>query len=145
MILSNVDHVPGVTIRASLGLIVACVPYFGVTYLEGIKDLKGVTVADVSAVFEHRRAQAVNRLVAKALERGADGVIGITFDHRDITSSWKELCIYGTAVRFGRPVTRGGDHSGRHSRYQSDSFGDRPDPAPGDVLADPPLGGHRAL
>jgi hypothetical protein len=33
-----------------------------------------------------------------AYARGANAVVCMRFDHRDISASWTEICAYGTAV-----------------------------------------------
>lgn len=99
MMLVTIDYLPGWRDLVSVGMVVASVPYYGATYAEGIKDLRGDTVPDPSIVLERRRAEAITRLVHLANARAADAVIGIRFHHRDITNGYKELCVYGTAVR----------------------------------------------
>jgi uncharacterized protein YbjQ (UPF0145 family) len=34
----------------------------------------------------------------EAQRRGGNAVVGMRFDHRDISDMWVELCAYGTAV-----------------------------------------------
>jgi uncharacterized protein YbjQ (UPF0145 family) len=98
VILATTTEIPGSAVGAVLGLVVGCVPFFGTTYGEGIKDLKGNTHPDVPAVLERRRQECIARLAHNARAMGADAVIGVAFDHRDITQAWRELCVYGTAV-----------------------------------------------
>lgn len=82
----------------TVGLVYACVPYWGSKYAEGISDLQGRTSVDVTFAFERRRQQVLQRLGDKALALGADAIVGIRFDTREITPAWKELCAYGTAI-----------------------------------------------
>ena len=98
MILVTTDTVPGKEITACLGMILACVPFFGTKYGEGITNLNGVTTPDVSAVYEKRRSEAFERLAWGAEGMGANAVIAVRMDVREITSTWKEICAYGTAV-----------------------------------------------
>jgi uncharacterized protein YbjQ (UPF0145 family) len=81
-----------------LGIVVACIPYAGSTYVEGIKDLRGRTQAGLPDILEKRRYEALRRLSGKAELMGADAVMDVRFDTREITSSWRELCAYGTAA-----------------------------------------------
>lgn len=92
------ESIVGRTITRSLGLVVGCVPYFGSTYAEGVKDLYGITAANLEAVFEARRYEALIRMTANAKRRNADAVLCVRFSVREINATWRELCAYGTAV-----------------------------------------------
>ena len=43
-------------------------------------------------------------MMVAARRRGANAILGMRFDNRDITSSWVEIVAYGTAV-VAEPVT----------------------------------------
>ena len=101
MILTTTDAVPGQHIGQTLGLVIAAIPYWGTKYAEGITDLNGTTHANVPILYEGRRYQVLSRLEAHASVMGANAVVGIRFHDRTITSTWKELCAYGTAVVLG--------------------------------------------
>lgn len=98
MILSTTDTIAGVRIAATIGVAIGAVPFFGSTYAEGIKDLKGVTQPNVPTILERRRAEALQRMASNAARMGASAVVGVVFTSRDITGTWKEVCAYGTAV-----------------------------------------------
>lgn len=98
MLLSTIESVAPYRIERVLGLVLASVPAFGSTYAEQIKDLNGKTRPDVSTALEARRIEALARLVALGKERGANAILGVRYDFREITGTWKELCVYGTAV-----------------------------------------------
>jgi len=42
-------------------------------------------------------------MTEQARARGANAVLGMRFDHRDISEVWGEMCAYGTAV-YAVPV-----------------------------------------
>ena len=44
------------------------------------------------------RQEAVAYMAAAAERRGANAVLGMRFDNRDVTPPWREICAYGTAV-----------------------------------------------
>jgi hypothetical protein len=48
------------------------------------------------------REAAVTELMRMARRRGANAVIGMRFDNRDVSNNWAEICAYGTAVRVER-------------------------------------------
>jgi uncharacterized protein YbjQ (UPF0145 family) len=59
---------------------------------------------ELTLVMLETRQAAVERMVEEALERGADGVIGLRFEVAEVDRKWAEVCAYGTAVRL-RPST----------------------------------------
>ena len=65
---------------------------------EGIKSLHGGTNPRMFENLTRWREEAVERMAQNALSRGANAIVGMRFDHRDLTSSWIEICAYGTAV-----------------------------------------------
>jgi hypothetical protein len=44
------------------------------------------------------RDDAIAQMAKLAYARGANAVVCMRFDHRDISASWTEICAYGTAV-----------------------------------------------
>jgi uncharacterized protein YbjQ (UPF0145 family) len=57
-------------------------------------ELKGQT----KALYDSRR-QVMERLVAEAVARGANAIVGMRFDASEIGGGWTEICAYGTAMR----------------------------------------------
>src|SRR5215813_4549080 len=108
MLIVTTEHVPGYQILEVLGEV------FGVTarthnpYNEGVSALSGgLAPKQVSRRLAHWREEAIAEMVDTARERGANAVIGMRFDNREISSSWSEICAYGTAVVvLPTPVTR---------------------------------------
>ena len=49
-------------------------------------------------VLVQTRARAIGQMMAAARRRGANAILGMRFDNRDITSMWVEIVAYGTAV-----------------------------------------------
>jgi uncharacterized protein YbjQ (UPF0145 family) len=101
------DILPGYEVRHVLGEVLGVLARPRNPYSEGVKALSGKSVdSDVSAAALMRwRQEAIVRMAHQARERGANAVIGLRFDHRDITGAWGEICAYGTAVVV-EPVTR---------------------------------------
>jgi hypothetical protein len=60
----------------------------------------------MSEALAYWRQEAVEQMVEAARRRGANAVLGMRFDNREISSYWAEICAYGTAVRVedGRPA-----------------------------------------
>jgi uncharacterized protein YbjQ (UPF0145 family) len=99
MLVVTTETVPGYRVVAVIGQV------FGVTarthnpYAEGVSALSGgVAPRQVSQRLAHWRDEAIANMLAAARTRGANAVIGMRFDNREISSSWAEICAYGTAV-----------------------------------------------
>jgi uncharacterized protein YbjQ (UPF0145 family) len=94
------DDLPGYEVHYVLGEVLGALARPRNPYVEGVKALSGKTVdSDVSgAALMRWRREAIARMAQQARELGANAVIGLRFDHRDITGAWGEICAYGTAV-----------------------------------------------
>ena len=106
MLIVTIEHVPGYRVVEVLGQV------FGVTarthnpYNEGVKALTGGLNPQMARALGHWREEAISEMAKAARHRGANAVIGMRFDNREISSSCAEICAYGTAVRIEvAPVT----------------------------------------
>jgi uncharacterized protein YbjQ (UPF0145 family) len=63
-----------------------------------LKPLVGGEISQYTKLLEEARGHAVDRLVARASERGADAVIMMRFDSSEVGNSMSEIVAYGTAV-----------------------------------------------
>src|SRR5256885_12978341 len=104
MLIVTTEHVPGYRVLEVLGEV------FGVTarthnpYNEGVKALTGgVPPQQMARSLSHWREEAIAEMARVARDRGANAVIGMRFDNREISSAWAEICAYGTAVRVETP------------------------------------------
>ncbi|MEV4753764.1 YbjQ family protein [Micromonospora sp. NPDC049559] len=99
MLVVTMDHLPGYEIRAILGEVVSSVARTRNPYREGVKNLRGGAYDPKAPENLTRwRTDAVALLGEEARRLGANAVIGMRFDHRDVGEMWMELCAYGTAV-----------------------------------------------
>jgi uncharacterized protein YbjQ (UPF0145 family) len=98
------ENLPGFRIRHIFGEVLGVVARPRNPYVEGVKALSGRRVdPDASAAALMRvRQDAIARLVQNAWDQGANAVIGLRFDHREISAAWTEICVYGTAVLVER-------------------------------------------
>jgi uncharacterized protein YbjQ (UPF0145 family) len=93
------DHLPGYEIREVLGEVVSSMARTRNPYREGVKALRGGAYDPKAPENLTRwRTDAVTRLGEEARRLGANAVIGMRFDHRDVGEMWMEVCAYGTAV-----------------------------------------------
>jgi uncharacterized protein YbjQ (UPF0145 family) len=98
------DSLPGFEIRAVLGEVLGVTACTRNPYAAGFRILDGHQGAEMAQVLVQSRASAIAQMINAARRRGADAVVGMRFDNRDITGNWVELCAYGTAVT-AVPVT----------------------------------------
>jgi uncharacterized protein YbjQ (UPF0145 family) len=93
------DVLPGYEIRAVLGAVVSSIARTRNPYREGVKNLRGGNYDPRAPENLTRwRTDAVARLGEEAQRLGANAVIGMQFEHREVGVMWMEVCAYGTAV-----------------------------------------------
>jgi uncharacterized protein YbjQ (UPF0145 family) len=98
MLIVNMETVPGYEIREVLGEVHGITARSRNAYYEGIKFLTGSSNPRVASALGRWRDEAIAQMSKLAYARGANAVVCMRFDHRDITASWTEICAYGTAV-----------------------------------------------
>jgi uncharacterized protein YbjQ (UPF0145 family) len=77
-------------------------------FKEGLAKLTGGPDPLALVHLAQWRGEALAELAREAAKRGANGVIGMRWDHRDLTAMATELCAYGTAVLLVPDATNGG-------------------------------------
>ncbi|MEV0268208.1 MAG: heavy metal-binding domain-containing protein [Hamadaea sp.] len=95
------DAVYGRAIHQVLGQVLGIAARSKNPYGEGFVSLRtgGSNGADVRRdLLVACRWEAVDDMTAAAAQFGADAVVAMRFDHRQVTESWFEVCAYGTAV-----------------------------------------------
>lgn len=103
MLVVTTDGLPGYRIHAVLGEVVISLPRTRNAFAEGVKSLRGGRFDPAASQHLLRwRTEAIEYLRAAARQRGANAVIGMRFDHREVGTTWMELCAYGTAVVVSR-------------------------------------------
>jgi len=98
MLVVTTDNLPGYEIRKVLGDVLGVTARTHNAYAEGVKALDGALNPRMAAALAQWREEAVARMTEEAERRGANAVVGMRFDHREITEMWAEICAYGTAV-----------------------------------------------
>jgi uncharacterized protein YbjQ (UPF0145 family) len=64
----------------------------------GLQTLVGGDITIYSELCEKARADAFQRLLDHAIDRGANAIIGMRYDANEVTSGVTEVLAYGTAV-----------------------------------------------
>lgn len=89
-VVKNLGLVRGVTVRSRsiLGTLGA-----------SLETLVGGNITIFEDMCEKTRAEALDRMMEHALERGANAVISVRYDANDIMQGVTEVLAYGTAVQ----------------------------------------------
>ena len=98
MLAVTIESLPGYEIQRVIGQVVGTTARSRNPFSEGVKQLSGMVNPHVSQALVKWREDAIAKMLDQARRRGANAVVGMRFDHREITSSWVEICAYGTAV-----------------------------------------------
>lgn len=108
MLVVTIDTLPGYEIRKVLGQVMGVTARTHNPYSEGVKALNGLQNPQMVGALRYWREEAVQKMVEEAQRRGANAIVGMRFDNREITDYWAEICAYGTAVIAARPRPSGG-------------------------------------
>lgn len=103
MIYTTTESIPGEEIVEVLGVVTGNVvqtKHVGKDIMAGLKSIVGGEIAGYTEMLTEARQMAIQRLVAAALEMGADAVVGLRFTTSAIMSSASEILAYGTAVKL---------------------------------------------
>jgi uncharacterized protein YbjQ (UPF0145 family) len=69
----------------------------GAGCIAGFRSIGGGEIPEFTRLLSQSRNEAMARMVAAAIERGANAIIAMRFDSGAI-GQWSEICAYGTAV-----------------------------------------------
>jgi uncharacterized protein YbjQ (UPF0145 family) len=103
MILVTSDEIPGREIVQVLGLVrgnTIRARHVGHDLLAGIKNMVGGEIHDYTKLMAEAREQAIDRMVARAKELGADAVVAIRIGTSEVMQKAAEIVAYGTAVKL---------------------------------------------
>ena len=101
MLLSNLESVPGHTIRQQIDVVYGSTvrsKHVGRDFLAGLKNIVGGELTAYTELLEESRQEAMNRMIEKARCMGANASVGIRFSTSNIAQGASELFVYGTAV-----------------------------------------------
>jgi uncharacterized protein YbjQ (UPF0145 family) len=68
-----------------------------------LSSILGGNIRAYEEVCEQARADAFDRMVEHAIERGADGVVAMRYDATEFAQGVTEVLAYGTAVKLRHP------------------------------------------
>ncbi|MGN7977555.1 YbjQ family protein [Microbacterium sp. 22195] len=100
MFTMTTNDVPGYRITQVLGEVMGLTvrsSSFGQGFTAGFRSLGGGEIPEFSQVLYESRMEAVNRMWAEAVQRGANAVVAMRYDNSSVQNFF-EICAYGTAV-----------------------------------------------
>ena len=88
-IVKTIGMVRGNTIRAR---------HVGKDFMAGLKNMIGGEISEYTKMIAECREEALDRMIAQAVENGANAVVGVRFATSEMMEHAAELLAYGTAV-----------------------------------------------
>jgi len=103
MIIATTENVAGNEIEVHLGTVIGNTiraRHVGKDIQATFRTIMGGEIKEYTSMMAESREQALMRMKDRAVELGADAVVGVRFQTSMILSGTAELLVYGTAVRF---------------------------------------------
>ncbi|KAA0011669.1 hypothetical protein B6U81_04620 [Thermoplasmatales archaeon ex4484_30] len=103
MIVVNTDFVPGRKIKEALGLVrgnTIQAKHLGKDIVAGFRNIVGGEIKEYTDMLSEAREVALQRMIEKAKEMGADAVINVRFMTSAVMGGAAEILAYGTAVKL---------------------------------------------
>ncbi|PCI54692.1 MAG: hypothetical protein COB36_09145 [Alphaproteobacteria bacterium] len=72
----------------------------GKDIMAGLRSIIGGELIEYTKLMAESREQALDRMIADATEKGANGVVGLRFSTSAVMSGAAEILVYGTAVKL---------------------------------------------
>ena len=101
MIVTPSRQVPGHRIVRSYGLVYGNTiraRHVGKDILAGLKNLVGGEIQEYTKLMAEAREQALDRMIAAATSRGANGIVSVGFSTSYVMQNASEILVYGDAV-----------------------------------------------
>ena len=98
----NTETIPGMVITETLGVVSgSTVRAKNVMrdFTQGLRNIVGGELVKYTELLEESRQEAIGRMVAEAMGRGATAIENVRFATSAISASAAELFAYGTAVK----------------------------------------------
>ncbi len=101
MLLSNLESVPGHQILKQLDVVYGSTvrsKHVGRDLMASLKNIVGGELTGYTELLEESRQEAMQRMIVKAQQLGANAIVGIRFSTSNIAQGASELFVYGTAI-----------------------------------------------
>ncbi len=102
MIITTTETVTGRDIIKNFGVVIGNTiraRHVGKDIAAGLRSLVGGEITEYTGMLAESREQAIQRMIEKAEELGADAIVGVRFQTSMIMQTTAELLVYGTAVK----------------------------------------------
>lgn len=122
MLVVTTDDLPGYEVRKVLGEVIGATGRVRNPFVDNVRVLgTGGRHPRMSQYLAQWRKEAIDQMAELARKRGANAVVAMRFDHREISEAWGEMCAYGTAVYVVpvQPHTHSGGHGARPASGRS--------------------------
>ncbi|MGD9249390.1 MAG: YbjQ family protein, partial [Desulfobacteraceae bacterium] len=96
MLITNVEEIPGKEIVEHYGLVAGSTvraKHVGRDLMAGLKNLVGGELKGYTELLEDARRQAKERMIAQAVELGANAVVNVRFNTSSIAQGASELYV----------------------------------------------------
>jgi uncharacterized protein YbjQ (UPF0145 family) len=103
MILTNLEGVPGRTIKDHFGIVSGSTvraKHLGRDIMAGLKNIVGGELKGYTELLQESRQQATERMIKQAEQLGANAVVNIRYATSAVAQGASELYVYGTAVKI---------------------------------------------
>ncbi len=101
MILTNLQTVPGKTIREHYGLVAGSTvraKHIGRDILASLKNIVGGELTAYTELMDDARREATRRMEEQARAKGANAIVNIRYSTSSVAQGAAEIYVYGTAV-----------------------------------------------
>lgn len=101
MQVTNLETIPGKTIRQHLGLVQGSsvrAKHVGRDIMASLKNLFGGELKGYTELLSESREEAMGRMLQQAEAAGANAILNVRFSTSSVTQGAAEIYVYGTAV-----------------------------------------------
>jgi uncharacterized protein YbjQ (UPF0145 family) len=101
MQITNLETMPGKTIRQHLGLVQGSsvrAKHVGRDIMASLKNLFGGELKGYTELLSESREEAMERMIKQAEVTGANAILNVRFSTSSVTQGAAEIYVYGTAV-----------------------------------------------
>lgn len=101
MQITNLENVPGKTIKEHLGLVQGSsvrAKHVGRDIMASVKNLFGGELKGYTELLSESREEAMERMIQQADAVGANAILNVRFSTSSVTQGAAEIYVYGTAV-----------------------------------------------
>ncbi len=103
MLITTQNEFAGKEITETLGLVkgnTIRARHLGKDILAGLRNLVGGEIKEYTKMLAESREQALDRMIAEARTKGANGVVCVRFTTSAVMQGAAELLVFGTAVNL---------------------------------------------